>query len=75
MVSNKCLHKTGDCLPFSPEKCAMLITACCRLHNICIDCGIDFEPIVQEEENDKQGHSEPLNAKNHRDRLADQLMK
>ncbi|XP_052772710.1 putative nuclease HARBI1 [Mya arenaria] len=33
----RCLHKTGGCLMFSPDKCAQIVTACIHLHNLCLD--------------------------------------
>ncbi|CAG2203640.1 HARBI1 [Mytilus edulis] len=33
----KCLHKTGGCLPFTPDKSAIVVTAVFKLHNKCID--------------------------------------
>ncbi|XP_053382894.1 putative nuclease HARBI1 [Mercenaria mercenaria] len=36
----RCLHKTGGCLQFTPGKCANVISACMRLHNMCIDRNI-----------------------------------
>ncbi|XP_062598054.1 putative nuclease HARBI1 [Saccostrea cucullata] len=33
----RCLHKTGGCLPFSPEKCIKVISVAMKLHNVCID--------------------------------------
>lgn len=32
----RCLHKSGGCLMFEPSKCAQVISACIRLHNLCI---------------------------------------
>ncbi|XP_063446531.1 putative nuclease HARBI1 [Mytilus trossulus] len=31
------LHKTGGCLPFTPDKSAIVVTAVFKLHNKCID--------------------------------------
>lgn len=36
----RCLHRSGGCLPFRPEKCTRVVTACVRLHNLCCDRGI-----------------------------------
>ena len=29
----RCLHNSGGCLPFKPEKCSLIIETCMRLHN------------------------------------------
>lgn len=36
----RCLHKTGGCLPFTPEKSARIVSVCCKLHNVCLERNI-----------------------------------
>ncbi|XP_053389538.1 putative nuclease HARBI1 [Mercenaria mercenaria] len=43
----RCLHRSGVCLPFKPGKCANVILACMRLHNMCIDADIQLEDVPQ----------------------------
>ena len=52
IVFFRCLHKTGGCLPLRPGKCCKVITACMRLHNLCLDQNIPLPdpPIVQGED-------------------------
>ncbi|WAR15821.1 HARB1-like protein [Mya arenaria] len=33
----RCLHRSGGVLPFSPGKSCRVFLACCKLHNLCID--------------------------------------
>lgn len=47
----RCLHKTGGCLQFSPEKCAKVFVVCAKLHNLCIDDGMALEDIEIDNDN------------------------
>ncbi|WAR30942.1 HARB1-like protein [Mya arenaria] len=38
----RCLHRYGGCLMFSPAKCQQIVICCMKLHNLCIDNGLDF---------------------------------
>ncbi|WAR10602.1 HARB1-like protein, partial [Mya arenaria] len=35
--NERCLHRSGGVLPFSPGKSCRVFLACCKLHNLCID--------------------------------------
>ncbi|XP_067653981.1 putative nuclease HARBI1 [Haliotis asinina] len=40
----RCLHKSSGCLWFSPERCTVIIMACFKLHNYCINNGVHVPP-------------------------------
>ncbi|MBN3292022.1 HARB1 nuclease, partial [Polypterus senegalus] len=37
----RCLDGSKGCLQYSPEKCAQIILACCVLHNVSLQTGLD----------------------------------
>ena len=39
----RCLHKSGGCMMFKPERCVKVIVCTAILHNICIDNGIPLD--------------------------------
>lgn len=53
----RCLHKTGGCLQFSPEKCAQVFVVCAKLHNVCIDAGI-IGMALEDIENDNENNND-----------------
>ena len=67
----RCLHKTGGCLPFTPEKCAVIISVAIKLHNMCIsqnvplsapycDMGVQDEDTDACSEGDRDGSQQRL---------------
>ncbi|XP_052818500.1 putative nuclease HARBI1 [Mya arenaria] len=42
----RCLHRSAGCLMFSPAKCQQIVICCMKLHNLCIDNGLDFNEQV-----------------------------
>ncbi|XP_052818496.1 putative nuclease HARBI1 [Mya arenaria] len=46
----RCLHRSRGCLMFSPAKCQQIVICCMKLHNLCIDNGLDFnEQVIQDD--------------------------
>lgn len=43
----RCLHKSGGVLLFTPNKCAQVIMACLKLHNLCVDLRLPNEEAIQ----------------------------
>ncbi|XP_052245192.1 putative nuclease HARBI1 isoform X3 [Dreissena polymorpha] len=49
----RCLHKTGGYLQFSPQKIALVVTVCAKLHNLCLSDGfLDIDDIDVEDDDD-----------------------
>ena len=58
----RCLHMSGGCLMFSPDKCAQIAICCMRLHNLCLTRGLPApEPVSIDQDNALciQGQNEP----------------
>uniref|UniRef100_A0A8W8M703 DDE Tnp4 domain-containing protein n=1 Tax=Magallana gigas TaxID=29159 RepID=A0A8W8M703_MAGGI len=49
----RCLHKTGGCLPYRPDKCTKIIECAMRLHNLAINERVPLM-VETEEEDDVQ---------------------
>ncbi|XP_052271216.1 putative nuclease HARBI1 isoform X2 [Dreissena polymorpha] len=50
----RCLHKTGGYLQFSPQKIALVVTVCAKLHNLCLSDGfldIDDIDVLDDDDN------------------------
>ena len=45
----RCLHRTGGCLPFQPNKCCEIETVCMCLHNLYFEL---YVPLTEEEVGD-----------------------
>ena len=59
----RCLHKSGGCLMFKPERCIKVIVATAILHNICIKNSIPLyedllDNAIQEEEEEYEEHED-----------------
>ncbi|KAH3730466.1 hypothetical protein DPMN_056454 [Dreissena polymorpha] len=48
----RCLHKSGGCLPFQPQRAAKVVVACMRLHNLCVQFNVAV-PQMNDTENDE----------------------
>ncbi|XP_052271413.1 putative nuclease HARBI1 [Dreissena polymorpha] len=48
----RCLHKSGGCLPFQPQRAAKVVVACMRLQNLCVQFNVAV-PQVNATENEE----------------------
>nr|XP_034327180.1 putative nuclease HARBI1 [Crassostrea gigas] len=55
----RCLHKTGGCLPYRPDKCTKIIECAMRLHNLAINERVPLM-VETEEEDDVQQPFAPV---------------
>ena len=60
----RCLHKTGGCLQFAPEKCAKVFVVCAKLHNVCIEDGTEVEEIQNDNDNNNDIFTNDVNEPN-----------
>ena len=62
---------TGGCLQFTLEKCAKVVVVCARLHNLCIEDGMEenYDPAVQNHNNNDLNFDLEPNAHRRREAL------
>ncbi|CAC5377296.1 HARBI1 [Mytilus coruscus] len=69
----RCLHKTGGCLPFTPERSAIVVTAVFKLHNKCIDDKLPLPDLIDEFIDNGDNHNvrdiAPANVQTLRERI------
>lgn len=69
----RCLHSSGGYLPFKPEKCALVVETCMKLHNMAINERVPLRnggAVANQHNNAVYQGAAPLRARELRQQLA-----
>ncbi|KAG8180601.1 hypothetical protein JTE90_018219 [Oedothorax gibbosus] len=69
----RCIHQTGGCLSYTPDKVCNIVMACAVLHNVCVEYKVPLPDDSDDDDSDSDPEVDEPPATGRRGALADRL--